>query len=248
MNRFKLSPLESLCLVVVVINIVLLVVFGFTFGVFTVILISTGILVLFIMNRWVHHHKWIKYIHRSLLVGMIGWAISFALVVGLILSAVTYEAKENDYDYVIVLGAGLWGERISLILEKRLEVAVELAEAMPDVQFILSGGKGEDEDLSEAEAMKRYMVAHGVEENRIILEDKSTSTSENLDYSKVILDNRGGGELLLLTSDFHLYRALELAKKKGLTTDGIASNTPPSVYMNYLTREYFAVLKSMVFD
>lgn len=253
----QLPLLEKALLALLVLNVLLTIVFGFTFGVFMVFMASLALLIWQLLRKRKDSSKLFKGMYRIVSVGIITWIVSFVLIMGIVLTTVTYDVGEKEYDYAVVLGAGLWGDRISLVLRKRLEKTVELADTIPDMQIIVSGGQGEDELISEAEAMKRYLVEHGIEESRVILEDKSRNTSENFDFSKAVLDEANALELsihdeepsvLVVTSDFHLFRALRLAEKKGMTVDGVASETPMSVYLNYLAREYLAVIKSEVFD
>ena len=91
-------------------------------------------------------------------------------------------------DAVIVLGAGLRGENLSLILRNRLDAAVEYYNENPEAVIVVSGGQGPDEDIPEAEAMERYLYEQGVPLNKIIKEDKSTSTEENFKFSKELLE------------------------------------------------------------
>ena len=100
--------------------------------------------------------------------------------------------RERDFDYVIIHGAGLLkGDRISRLLEDRLNKAIDIYRMDPTPpKMIPSGGRGADETVSEAEAMKKYLLEHGIPESDIILEDRSRTTYENLKYSKQILDEQ----------------------------------------------------------
>jgi len=105
----------------------------------------------------------------------------------------------------------------------------------------LSGGQGPDEDISEAEAMRRGMVASGIEAERLVLESSSTSTTENLQYSKDLLP-KNVRRVSIVTSDFHLYRARKEAKQLGLLTDAIPAETPLSGVLRFGIRERVAIL------
>ena len=131
------------------------------------------------------------------------------------------EWMENGKDVLIVLGCAVRGERVSLTLKLRLDAALEYLEHSPNTAVIVSGGKGDGENISEAEAMKRYLVSHGVDEGRIITEDKSTSTWENFKFSKEILDERfPGASAAFVTTNFHVYRAGRVAIMNGIEAEG----------------------------
>ncbi len=158
-----------------------------------------------------------------------------------------------DYteDTVIVLGCGIRGERVSVGLAKRLDKAAEYHEKNPDAVIIVSGGQGPQEDISEALAMKRYLEGKGIDESKIIMEDKSTSTITNFRYSREIMEKEGLSlsSVVFVTNAYHVYRAANYAKDEGLLevshlgTDIIWYTIP----MNYM-REMLAVLKMWVLD
>lgn len=132
-----------------------------------------------------------------------------------------YGASDNvsyKEDAVIVLGAGLHGKTPSLPLAMRLDAAERYYEKNPGVLIVVSGGQGFQEDISEADAMKNYLISRGVPEENIVKEDKSTSTFENMTFSKKILDERlgGGYSCVVITNNFHIYRAVQIARRAGL--------------------------------
>lgn len=152
-------------------------------------------------------------------------------------------------DAVIVLGAGLRGTKITYPLAFRLESALEYAEINKNAKVVVSGGMGKGENISEAEAMKNYLVRNGVEESRIIMEDKSTSTYENLTFSKEILDKTFQKDYtcVIITNSFHIFRAYSMAKKIGLDCTHMGAEIKNySIPVNYL-REFLAVIKFSVF-
>ena len=154
-------------------------------------------------------------------------------------------------DAVIVLGAGVHGERISLPLKFRLDKAVEYHKKNPDAIIVVSGGKGFQEEISEAEAMKKYLVNQSVNEKCIIMEENSTSTIENMAYSKEILDAHFDSDysVVIITNNFHIYRGVSYAKGAGFKNVSHMSAHIRwyTVVPNYL-RETLAVLKMWVFD
>lgn len=158
---------------------------------------------------------------------------------------------EREADYLIVLGAKVNGTKPSHILYKRIEKAYEYLEGHPDCKVIVSGGKGEDEGISEAEAMRNGLLERGIEENRIILEDTSTSTKENLDNSKAILEELGVDvsqtNILVVTTNFHVFRALGIAKKAGFEhVEGLAGGQVWYLIPTNYVREFFALMKDFL--
>lgn len=152
--------------------------------------------------------------------------------------------RSKDFDYVIIHGAGLInGEKISRLLQQRVDKAIVVYRKDPSpTKFIPSGGKGSDENISEAEAMKRYLLEQGIPEDDIILEDKSTTTLENLKFSKNIIDSREGRKYTaLVTSNYHVYRALRYCRRVGLKCKGIGSHVAFYYWPSALIREFIAV-------
>lgn len=145
-------------------------------------------------------------------------------------------------DYLMVLGARVKGTVPSLSLQYRIDAAARYLVEHEETIVIVSGGQGPDEDISEAEAMRRGLVALGIEEARIILEDQSTSTYENIIFSKKMIPS-GLETGLLVTNDYHLYRAGRMAKKAGLVVTGLPAKTPKVVIVKSYVREYLAITK-----
>jgi len=189
-------------------------------------------------------------LRKSIVLIVVIFIISFAIVEVLIVANGNSD-EMIETDYLIILGAGLRGERVSLTLMERLERGIEFLQQYPEAKVIVSGGQGRGESITEAEAMRRYLVGKGIDEERIIKEDKATSTMENMKYSKEILDkqgDKGTGDITIITSDFHMLRAKMLAKRNGLNPRGITCNTPIQVRVNCYIREYFAFIKSFFLD
>ncbi|PIC71480.1 vancomycin resistance protein [Sporosarcina sp. P18a] len=156
------------------------------------------------------------------------------------------QMKANGkYDYAIILGAKVNGEVPSLSLRYRLESAVEYATQFPHVQLVLAGGQGKDEDISEAEAMYRFLQQHGIAKERLVMEDQSTSTNENLQFSQNIIPEVAG--VTIISSDYHLARARFLARQIGWESDVVAAKTPESIKAKVLIRERLALLKTWLF-
>jgi uncharacterized SAM-binding protein YcdF (DUF218 family) len=152
---------------------------------------------------------------------------------------------------VIILGAGLHGERPSAVLYSRLEAGLELLNENPEAAAVLCGGQGGGEYITEAEAMRRYLAEHGIGADRMILEEHSTDTRENLLFAKELLEERFGAlpPAVVVTNDFHMTRSLLLARKAGLTVSGRAAYTPQAgaMRLSLYLREGFALVYAAVF-
>lgn len=168
--------------------------------------------------------------------------VVFCVIEGMIISKIN-ATPEKDVDYLIVLGAQVRGTKVTKSLARRLDVAYEYADKHEEVTVIVSGGQGRGEDLSEAEAMKKYLVKKGLDENRIIMEDKSTTTKENLMFSDEKADLKDK-RIAIVTNNFHVYRAMKLAEKLGYKkVEGLAGKSDKILFINYMVRESFAILK-----
>lgn len=166
----------------------------------------------------------------------------FAILEGMIISKM-HAVPEKDVDYLVVLGAQVRGTRVTKSLARRLDAAYEYAAGHEKVIVIVSGGQGTGEDISEAEAMERYLLDAGLPEKRIIMEDKSTTTKENLIFSREKIDNPNAS-VGVVTNNFHVYRAMKLAEKSGYKdVQGLAGKSDNVLFINYMVREAFAILK-----
>ncbi|WP_301108704.1 YdcF family protein [Sporosarcina sp.] len=152
---------------------------------------------------------------------------------------------DGSYEYAVVLGAKVNGETPSLSLRYRLESAAVYAKRYPHVTLVLSGGQGKDEEISEAQAMFQYLIDQGIAKERLIQEDRSTSTYENLQFSKELLPEVAG--VTIISSDFHLARARFLARQLGWQSDVVAAKTPEIVKTKVSIRERLALLKTWIF-
>lgn len=152
---------------------------------------------------------------------------------------------DGTNEYAIILGAKVNGETPSLSLRYRLDAAVDYGTTNDHVKFILSGGQGPDEISTEAEAMQRFLVANGINEERLILETKSTSTYENIAFSKELLPEKVTS-VTVITSDYHIARTRLIARNLGLESDSVAGKTPGIVEWKLNTRERIALIKTYI--
>ena len=148
---------------------------------------------------------------------------------------------------VIVLGCQVKGNKPSLMLERRIEAAAEYLKAHPDAICICSGGKGSDESISEAQCIYTGLTSRGIAEDRLYLEDKSTTTAENFRFSKKIIDEVApGSSVAIVTNEFHQYRAGKICESVGLQYGSVPSKTSWWLRPTYHVREMFAVLNEWV--
>lgn len=144
-------------------------------------------------------------------------------------------------DCIIVLGAQLRGDTVSESLRRRLDRALRYLRENPGTFCIVTGGQGKGETTTEANAMAEYMTLHGIEKDRICLEKESKSTYENLENAKMFLED--GEKVGIVTNNFHIYRSLKIAKKLGYRkVYGIPTGCDPILFLNYLVREFFALI------
>lgn len=142
-----------------------------------------------------------------------------AVAEGVILSSMMKETAA-DGEYVIVLGAKVNGTTPSWSLRARIDSAAEYLREHPEAMVVASGGQGPDEGIAEGQAIANSLISNGVGAERILIEDKSTSTEENLVFSKALIESHGGSaasKIVVVTSDFHMFRTLRLAEKLGYT-------------------------------
>ena len=149
--------------------------------------------------------------------------------------------RNKKLDYIIVLGAGIKGKRVTPLLAGRIDKGMELLKYNPNAKLILSGGMGPGEDIPEGVAMAAYAKDKGVSDERIIVEDKSKNTYENLFFSSKLIDKENP-KLALVTTSYHVFRALVFAKKLNIPCIGYGSKTKWYFTLNALIREYIGYL------
>ena len=225
-----------------------LAIFGLTFG--TVFIMAVGMFIAFFGLTYakVSDAKIDRLLLRSrlfLLGGLLIGVISFVWIETLVLQAARPDSVVNA-KYAVVLGAGLRGDQPSQTLKNRLDKGVEYLRENPEAKIVAAGGVGAAATLSEAEVMKRYLTAQGIAETRVLLEDKSRTTDENLKFTKALIIAREGmpaHSIVVITSDYHLYRAKKIAAKYYPQVQGLAAESALMLKINYAIREYFAVIK-----
>ena len=152
----------------------------------------------------------------------------------------------SDLDYIIVLGAHVNGTKLTLALLERVRRALLYLEENPGTKAVLSGGRGDGEQISEAEAMYRYLTEHGIAAERLIKEEQSTNTKENLDFSLRLIGSMEYS-IGVVTNNFHVFRGVAIGKKCGCRR----IYPIPSKYRSwrlliYVPREILAILKDKI--
>ena len=209
---------------------------GYNWWAYTLLFIAA----LLVLHRFLPTVWW-----RTLLVLVCLGLAYFAFVESFIIKNARTDSDPSR-DYLIVLGAAVYQDQPSLTLVRRLEGALDYLETYPNSTAIVSGGMGHGETVTEAQAMYDWLIAHGVDPARVIMEPRATSTEQNLAYSFEIIRQRGDepqGHVAIVSSAYHLYRAKQLAARQGVT-DAAGVAAPWGyffVMLNYFIREAFGV-------
>lgn len=177
----------------------------------------------------------------------------FSVCVVLIISTVfsitlSDDTKTDNQETLIVLGCSVQGDTPSVTLRSRIDAAYEYLEENPQSVAVLSGGQGPDENISEAQCMFNVLTEKGIDPERLYLEDKSVNTNTNIDYSKKVIEENGLSEsVAVVSSDYHLKRAVMVCKKSGFENVGRIS--APSTKIDkptFYLREALGVLKELI--
>ena len=190
------------------------------------------------------------FLRRLIYVFLILGILAASITEGFIVSA-AHPDSQPACDYIIVLGAGVNGSKPSLSLQERIQAAYAYLTAHPNTIAVLSGGQGSGEDITEATCMYGELTAMGIDGSRLLLEEKSSSTMENLTFTMELLQAQSGSRparVGIVSSEYHLFRAGLFAKALGVESVGIpAKTTWVSLRLNYYLREVAAVWKYLVF-
>ncbi len=179
--------------------------------------------------------------------------IVFFLVVELIIFSAFFEKPKEEPSYIVVLGTTVYEHGPCYLLRQRLKEAAKWAEAYENAQIVVTGGQGETEPFTEGSEMKRYLVEElGIPEDRIIVEEASINTFENMTFTGKILEKEDAQfsyentPILVVTNNFHMYRAMQIAKKAGFeSVSGAPSGTYIFLFPHYMVREFCAILKNV---
>lgn len=195
------------------------------------------------------HFGWWSSLPRILRYGIsalaIAGAVLFIIVEGCIVSRY-HEKGKDDLDYIIVLGAQMKTAGPSAVLKFRLDEAYEYLVNNENTICIVSGGQGSNEPCSEAEGMYRYLVDKGIPASRIVMEDESTDTSENIAYSARLIGDYNVS-VGIVTNNFHVFRGVQLARHEGFQdVCGISARSNVYFQLNNMVREFFGIMKDTV--
>ncbi len=170
-------------------------------------------------------------------------AAMLAVALGLIVTQ-SHAPAPADLDALVVLGAQVRADKTPTpVLQYRLDTAASYLRQNDRTMCIVSGGQGFNEPCTEAQAMAAYLVAAGIDPNRIVLEDRSANTVENIALSKRLLPS-SRASVGIVTNDFHCYRAGRIAKAQGLERScTIAARSNPANFPNNALRECMGIIK-----
>lgn len=188
----------------------------------------------------------------SILNGMFLWialilfSACYTFIIYLIFSSAFGRAKTHkQYDVILILGAGIFTETVTPMLASRLDRALKIYKVQShNCNILVSGGQGPDEPISEALAMKNYLMKCGVSSSSILMESQSSSTYENFLYSKFFINTsfENVPSILCVTSQFHILRALRFAQKLNIKVIGLGSSTPYHFLDKALLRDFLALM------
>ena len=197
-------------------------------------------------NDWLLGAPWRMRAWKFVLVGFSIWFVSLMVFFGYLQASIHPGIGLRDPKVIVVLGSSTPGAHPSPALAERLKLAYSVARQYPDAKVIVSGGVDSGEGVSEARVMADYLIALGLDSKQILVEDKSTSTHENLLFSARVAQAQGTRQdapMSLVSSDFHTRRAGWIAAKVGWTqVQTVGAPTPLYMRYNAWTREYFACL------
>ena len=181
--------------------------------------------------------RWLRYAWRAAL------GAGLALLIGLeclVISGMSATAPPG-LDYIVVLGASVYADGPSPALIRRVNGVMAVLDDHPDALIIASGGQGPNEPISEAQCIRDELVKRGVNPGRILLEDRSRNTWENMVCSKALID-REDAAVGLVTNNYHVWRSVRTAKRAGLTNvHGIAAEYTGPTLLHFMVREAFSI-------
>lgn len=170
----------------------------------------------------------------------VGFLVSYAIIISMLYTTSSFINLVNLFpgklDYVVVLGAGLIGDKVTPLLASRIEKGIAIYQKHPSSKLIMSGGQGPDEIIAEGQAMANYALEKGVPAEDILIENQSTNTEENLKFSYALM--KPGSRFALITNYYHVFRALLLARKLKIKCIGYGARTKFYFSLNAFIREF----------
>jgi len=236
-GNHKLTALSTILVVLGVILCIL----PFTFWVTGALLIALGafVFLLRLIGR--------ETVRSCLILIVCVGLITLEILMALISVQGQRDPAAQQSEAAIVLGAQVRGNVPSMALRSRLDAALEFMQENPHAVVFVSGGKGDGENISEAQAMYNYLQSHGADVSRVVMEPESRTTLENLRNTKALADEMGVNldGLCIITGEFHMSRAMFLASRLGIDSVSFSAHTRPWVFkMNYYLREIPAYVKA----
>ena len=223
---------------------------GVVFCILAIIAVFSGQIVYYIFEQvdFTTHQKYIKYFIDICLNATISYFYCNVLATLYCNYMAGRHEPEYNKDYVIILGCKIKKDgTLTPLLKARVDRALAFAKLQKektnkDIIYIPSGGKGNDEIKSEAEAISDYLIKCGVKKENIIIENKSCNTKENMRFSKRKILEKGDGNIIFSTTNYHVFRSGVIANFEGIDCEGIGSKTKWYFYTNALIREFIANL------
>ena len=174
----------------------------------------------------------------------VGFLVSYAIIISMLYTTSSFVNLVNLFpgklDYVVVLGAGLIGDKVTPLLASRIEKGIAIYQKHPGSKLIMSGGQGPDELMAEGQAMANYALEQGIPVEDIVIENQSTNTEENLRFSYALM--KPGSRFALVTNYYHVFRALLLARKLKIKCIGYGARTKFYFSLNAFIREFVGYL------
>ncbi len=200
----------------------------------TLVLLGTADLLTRKSPRWV---RAVILLLRSVILVCVVWffAVQSCVVSGM------FAKGEAAADYVLVAGAMVYGEEPSPALLSRLDAAYDYMTAHPNAVSILCGGQGVGEDITEAECMRRVLTERGISPTRLILEEQSSTTAENMQNARTLIEEKDV-RVMVVTSNFHVFRTVRLAEESGFgEVYGLAAPFKSIMLLHYMAREFLTI-------
>lgn len=218
---------------------------------FSLVFLLTGLLLICFVafERYFHVCIWKKLAKSARFFLILCFLIASCIFVG-VEARILYDglsSSSTQGDSILVLGAGLQGDKISTSLQYRLDKAIKVHKKNPDQIIIVSGGQGADETISEALAMKTYLIEQGIPDALILMEGASTNTSENFRFSKALLEQAGySSHITLITNGFHMHRATYIGEQEGFIVSREPAKGLWTTNPCFYVREFFGVVRAYI--
>lgn len=222
--------------------------FGWTFLVGIVNagnLLGTAVGLLMILYGLFRHK--IPPLLRRIFVSVLAAGGVLVLISGSAIVSRSRQMPKQEEGTVVILGCGVRGTVPSLMLQTRIDAAAEYLAAHPEARAVCSGGRGAGESISEGACICRELTARGIAPERLLVEDRSVNTEENIRFSETIIKKEGlSPRLILISSEYHLYRAVHMASRLGCDAESFPARTPLRLLPAYFLRECLAVWKEWI--